>query len=90
MASQACKISIKQRTKTWQAKAQRLKQRTRTSQARPVERPFASPPSSCHDRWCLLLLLGEVVLLLGDVVLLLDDVVLLLLGDVEDSSAPLS
>ena len=70
--------------------ASRLKQRTRTSQARPVERPFASPPSSCRDRWCLLLLLGEVVLLLGDVVLLLDDVVLLLLGDVEDSSAPLS
>ena len=64
-------------------KPRRLKQRTRTSQARPVERPFASPPSSCRDRWCLLLLLGEVVLLLGDVVLLL-------LGDVEDSSAPLS
>ena len=64
-------------------KPQRLKQRTRTSQAGPVGRPFASPPSSCHDRWCLPLLLGDVVLLLGDVVLLL-------LDDVEDSSAPLS
>ena len=64
-------------------KPQRLKQRTRTSQAGPVGRPFASPLSSCHDHWCLLLLLDDVVLLLGDVVLLL-------LDDVEDSSAPLS
>ena len=58
--------------------------RTKTSQAGPVGRPFASPLSSCHDHWCLLLLLDDVVLLL------LGDVVLLLLDDVEDSSAPLS